>query len=406
MKADAFKITEGVYWVGVLDWDIRDYHGYKLDGTTYNAYLVFGEDKVALIDNAYPGKGAQLWGRVKDAFEKEGKEFKIDVIIQNHIENDHSGTLAEFVEEFPDAEVYCSNMAVAGLKNHLPSLKDFEFITVKTGDQVELGGKTLAFVDAPMLHWPDSMFTLIVEDGILCSNDAFGQHVCLSERYDSDVDEAILMREAQKYYANLITPSSMMYRNKIAELEKLELLDKVKMIAPSHGQILTKPEKIIEKYNEWASGVCKDKVTFIYDTMHYSTQKMAQAMAEGLMSEGIEVKMYYLHEDERSAIVTDVLDSKAVCFGSPTIMNNPYPSLGDVIYYLTALNFKATTYTKKAICFGSKGWGGGANRKLTADLEAAGFEVLEQYDTTYKPTEDVLDHCYEMGKELAKQIKD
>lgn len=406
MKADAFKITEGVYWVGVLDWDIRDYHGYKLDGTTYNAYLVFGKDKVALIDNAYPGKGAQLWGRVKDAFEKEGKEFKIDVIIQNHIENDHSGTLAEFVEEFPDAEVYCSNMAVAGLKNHLPSLKDFEFITVKTGDQVELGGKTLAFVDAPMLHWPDSMFTLIVEDGILCSNDAFGQHVCLSERYDSDVDEAILMREAQKYYANLITPSSMMYRNKIAELEKLELLDKVKMIAPSHGQILTKPEKIIEKYNEWASGVCKDKVTFIYDTMHYSTQKMAQAMAEGLMSEGIEVKMYYLHEDERSAIVTDVLDSKAVCFGSPTIMNNPYPSLGDVIYYLTALNFKATTYTKKAICFGSKGWGGGANRKLTADLEAAGFEVLEQYDTTYKPTEDVLDHCYEMGKELAKQIKD
>lgn len=405
MKADALKITDGVYWVGVLDWDLRDYHGYKLDGTTYNCYLVFGEDKVALIDNVYPGQGAQLWGRVKDAFEQEGREFNIDVIIQNHIENDHSGTLVEFVKKFPDVEVYCSNMAVAGLKSHLPYLKDFDFNTVKTGDQVELGGKTLSFVEAPMLHWPDSMFTLIVEDGILCSNDAFGQHVCLSERYDYEVDETVLMRNAQKFYANLITPSSMMYRNKMKELGDAGILEQVKMIAPSHGQILTKPEVIIEKYGQWANGECKDKVTFVYDTMHHSTPKMAQAMAEGLMSEGIEVKMYYMHEDDRSDVVTDILDSKAVCFGSPTIMNNPYPSLGDIVYYLTALNFKATTYAKKAVCFGSKGWGGGANRKLTADLEAAGFEVLDQYDTTYIPTEDVLDHCYEMGKKLASEIK-
>lgn len=406
MKADALKIADGVYWVGVLDWDLRDYHGYILDGTTYNCYLVFGEDKVALIDNVYPGSSAQLWGRVKNAFEQEGREFKIDVIIQNHIENDHSGSLVEFVKKFEDAEVYCSNMAVAGLKNHYPYLEKINFNTVKTGDQVELGGKTLAFVEAPMLHWPDSMFTMIMEDGILCSNDAFGQHICVSERYDYEVDEAVLMNYAQKFYANLITPSSMMYKNKLKEIEDLGLLEKVKMIAPSHGQIWTNPEAIIEKYNEWSSGVCKDKVTFVYDTMHHSTPKMAQAIAEGFMSEGVEVKMYYIHEDDRSEVVTDILDSKIVCFGSPTMMNNPYPSLGDIVYYLTALNFKATGTTKKAVCFGSKGWGGGANRKLSTDLTAAGFEVLEQYDTTYVPTEEVLDHCYEMGKELAKQIKD
>ena len=406
MKADAKKIVDGVYWVGVLDWDLRDYHGYKLNGTTYNCYLVFGEEKVALIDNVYPGTSAQLWGRVKDAFEQEGRDFKIDVIIQNHIENDHSGSLVEFVKKFPDVDVYCSQMAVAGLKSHLPSLADFDFKTVSTGDSVELGGKTLSFVQAPMLHWPDSMFTLIEEDGILCSNDAFGQHICLSERFDYEVDEAILMASAQKFYANLITPSSGLYLLKMKELGDLDLVSKVKMIAPSHGQIWTEPAQIIGKYNEWATGKCKDKVTLVYDTMHHSTTKMAQAMAEGIMSAGFEVKMYYLHEDDRSDLVTDILDSKAVCIGSPTVMNNPYPSLGDTIYYLTALNFAATTYKKQAVIFGSKGWGGGATNKLETDLTAAGFEIFDKFDTIYIPTEEVYDKCYEIGKSLVESLKE
>ena len=257
-----------------------------------------------------------------------------------------------------------------------------------------------------MLHWPDSMFTLIEEDGILCSNDAFGQHICLSERFDYEVDEAILMASAQKFYANLITPSSGLYLLKMKELENLDLVSKVKMIAPSHGQIWTEPAKIIGKYNEWASGKCKDKVTLVYDTMHHSTTKMAQAMAEGIMSAGFEVKMYYLHEDDRSDLVTDILDSKAVCIGSPTVMNNPYPSLGDTIYYLTALNFAATTYKKQAVIFGSKGWGGGATNKLETDLTAAGFEIFDKFDTIYIPTEDVYDKCYDIGKSLVESLKE
>lgn len=405
MKADALKIAEGIYWVGVLDWDLRDYHGYSLEGTTYNCYMVFGEEKVALIDNVYPGQSAQLWGRIKDAFEQEKREFKIDVVIQNHIEKDHSGSLVEVVKKFPDLELYCSKKAESGLKNHLPYLADFDMNIVKTGDELDLGGKTLAFVEAPMLHWPDSMFTMCMEDGVLFSNDAFGQHICVSERYDYEINDYLLMGAAQKFYANLITPSSPMVKRKIKELTDLGLVDKVKMIAPSHGQIWTDPSKIINQYSDWANGVCKDKITFIYDTMHYSTQTMAHAMAEGAMSEGMETKMYFMHEDDRSDVVTDVLDSKAVFVGAPTMMNNPYPSLGDIIYYFNCLTFKKTGYQKKAVVFGSKGWAGGANKKLTSDLEGAGFEVIDSMDITYIPDEKILEECYELGKKVAKEIK-
>jgi len=405
MKADAYKITDGVYWVGVLDWDLRDYHGYSLDGTTYSCYLVFGEDKVALIDNVYPGKSAQLFGRIKDAFEQEGREYKIDVVIQNHIEKDHSGSLVEVVKKFPDVEIYVSKSGEPGLRNHLPYLADFDMNIVGTGDSIDLGGKTLSFVNAAMLHWPDSMFTMLMEDGILFSNDAFGQHICLSERLDTDVDEAFLARSAQKFYANLVTPSSPMVVNKVKELDKLGLLEQVKMIAPCHGQIWTNPQTILDLYKKWATGDCENKVTFVYDTMHYSSQTMAHALAEGVMSEGFEVKMYFMHEDDRSDVVTDILDSKAVFVGAPTMMNRPFPSLGDVMYYLDCLNFKRTG-KKKAVVFGSYGWAGGSTKKLTTDLETAGFEVIETKDIQFIPTEESLDECYELGKKVAQQLKE
>lgn len=405
MKADGMKITDGVYWVGVHDWDLRDYHGYSLDGTTYNCYLVFGEEKTALIDNTYPGSSDQLWGRIADAFEKEGKELKIDVIIQNHIELDHSGCLTEFTKKFPDIEIYCTSKAVNGLKKHYNTLGNFEMNLVKSGNTIDLGGKNFTFLEAPMLHWPDSMFSFLTEDGILFSNDAFGQHICASQRYDNEIPEDFLIKNAQKFYANLVTPSSPLVIRKLDEIMELGLLDQIKYIAPSHGQIWTNPMKIIDKYREWASGECKDKVTFLYDTMHYSTKKMAYSMIEGLISEGIEVKSYFLHTDGRSDIVTDVLDSKAVFVGSPTMMNNPFPSLGDLMYYFTSLSFKKTGYQRKAVVFGSKGWGGGATKKLTTDLEGAGFDVIEEYDLIYLPNEEELDKCYYIGKEIAKQLQ-
>ncbi len=405
MKADATKITEGVYWVGVLDWDLRTYHGYTLNGTSYNAYLVFGEEKVVLIDNAYPGTFPELYARIENAFQQEGKEVNIDFIVQNHVEKDHSGLLVELHEKFPEAPIYCTKIAVPGLLKHFPALKGAEFMEVGTGQTLELGGKTLAFLEAFLLHWPDSMFTLVVEDGILFPNDAFGQHLCFPQRYDHEIPEYVLMDATKKFYANLITPLSKLVLKKFQEVADLGLLEQIKMIAPSHGQIWTDPMKVIGAYSEWATGKCDDKVTIIYDTMHSSTQKMAHSLAEGVMSEGVDVKIYYLHEDERSEIVKSILDSKAIALGAPTIYDEPFPSVGDLIYYLRGLKFDRTGIKRLAVTFGSMGGQGGASSSLAKDLAGCGFNVKEQYEILYVPNQDEIDAIFEVGKKLAQEVK-
>lgn len=405
MKANAVKIKDDIYWVGVIDWDIRSYHGYTLSGTTYNAYLVFGEDKVVLIDNTYPGTASQMWGRIEDAFKKEERDLKIDFVIQNHIEKDHSGALTEIIKKFPQVPIYCTQKAVDGLKRHY-KVEDANFNVIKTGDQLSFAGKTFAFLEAPLLHWPDSMFTLLVEDGILFSNDAFGQHLCFTQRLDTQIPENILMDAAKKFYANLITPLSPLVLRKLKEVGDLGLLDKIEIIAPSHGQIWTDPGKIIGAYTEWATGKCRDKVTIVYDTMHGSTQKMAHALAEGVMSEGVDVVMYFLHNDERSEIVKDILDSKAILLGIPTIFNKPYPSIGDLMYYLDELMFNRTGFKRLALSFGSMGWAGGAVKKMADELEKCGFEVFDTNQINYVPSEDEMDDLYDLGKKLAVKIKE
>ena len=404
MKAESIKIGEGTYWVGVLDWDIRTYHGYTLNGTSYNAYMVFGEDKVALIDNSYPGTFPEMMARIEDALKKEGRS-KIDLIVQNHIEKDHSGLLPELHKKYPEVPVYCTKIAVEGLKKHFPAVSDVNFITVGTGETLDLGGKTLAFLEAFLLHWPDSMFTLLAEEGILFPNDAFGQHLCFAQRYDHEIPEYVLMEGAKKFYANLITPLSKLVLKKFQEVQDLGLLEQIKMIAPSHGQIWTDPMKVIGAYSDWATGNCKDKVTIIYDTMHYSTQKMAHALAEGIISEGVDVKMYYLHVDERSEIVKDILDSKAIAFGAPTIYDEPFPSVGDIIYYLRGLKFNRTGRERLSVTFGSMGGQGGAPKTLAEDLKTCGFQVKNQYEIYYVPDKDELEQCFEAGKKLAKEVK-
>ena len=404
MKAKAQKIGDGVYWIGVLDWDIRSYHGYTLDGTTYNAYIVFGE-KVAIIDNAYPGKTEEMMARIEDAFEQEGREMKVDYIVQNHVEKDHSGVLYDLWKKF-DAPIYCSKIAQGGLLRHYPKLEGADFNIVGTGDALDLGGKTLAFLDAFLLHWPDSMFTLLAEDGILFPNDAFGQHLCFAKRFDTDIPEVVLMDAAQKFYGNLITPLSKKVLNKFDEIIELGLLDQVKMIAPSHGQIWTDPMKIIGAYSDWATGKrAEDKVTIVYDTMHYSTQKMAHEVAEGIIAEGYDVEMYFLHEDERSEIVKSILTSKAVAFGIPTINDFPFPSIGDIIYYLKGLHFNRTGFKRPAVTFGSMGGRGGAVEFIANELTECGFEVLDQQEIYYVPDGEDDDTSFKLGQKLVEEAK-
>ncbi|WP_321211263.1 FprA family A-type flavoprotein [Methanothermobacter sp. DP] len=403
MKAAAKRISDGVYWTGVLDWDLRNYHGYTLQGTTYNAYLVCGHDGVALIDNSYPGTFDELMARVEDALQQVGMD-RVDYIIQNHVEKDHSGVLVELHRRFPEAPIYCTEVAVKGLLKHYPSLRGAEFRTVKTGDVLDLGGKTLTFLEAPLLHWPDSMFTLLDEDGILFSNDAFGQHLCYPQRLDREIPEYILMDAARKFYANLITPLSKLVLKKFDEVKELGLLERIQMIAPSHGQIWTDPMKIIEAYTGWATGIVDERVTVIYDTMHGSTRKMAHAIAEGAMSEGVDVRVYCLHEDDRSEIVKDILESGAIALGAPTIYDEPYPSVGDLLMYLRGLKFNRTL-TRKALVFGSMGGNGGATGTMKELLAEAGFDVTCEEEVYYVPTGEELDACFEAGRKLAAEIR-
>ena len=406
MKAESFKIAEGVYWVGSLHWNTRNFHGFAIPGTSYNAYLVFGDEKVALIDNVLgEGMNNQLNARIKDAFAKEGREVKIDVFIQNHTEMDHSSSLRETIAQFPEAEVYSSAKAAEYLESQFHNFSDVDITTVNTGDEVDLGGKTLSFVSAPMLHWPDSMFTLLVEEGILFSNDAFSQHLCLSKRYVEDYSEDIIMEAAKKFYANLVVLGSPMLRNKLNELTEAGIVDKITMIAPCHGQIWKDPSKIVEAYSNWASGVCEDKITIIYDTMHHSTEKLAYQIAEGIRSEDVEVKIYFMQEDWESDAVTDILDSKAIALGAPTMMNKPFPRIGNIMYWIDCLNFKGTTSEKNALIFSSKGWAGGAIKQLQESLESAGFTIFDTLDTVFVPDEDVYTEAFNKGVELAKSIK-
>ena len=409
MKADSVKMADGVYWVGALDWDAHDFHDFVIPGMTTNAYLLFGEDKTVLIDTTDSGFFKEFWARIEDAFSKEGKdEVKIDIIIQNHIENDHIGTLEELVEKLGDVEIYCSKKASESLPMQIPSFDGFEFNVIKTGDTLDIGGKSFTFINAPMLHWPDSNFTLYNEEGILFSNDAFGQHICESKRFDVDVDDGYLKLHAKRFYANLIALSSKLFIRKAEEMTKLGYLDNLTMIAPSHGQIWKEPQTIIDLYSKWASGDADEKITVIYDTMHHSTQKMSHAIVEGIMSEGVEVKLVCLKTDNETDILADVMDSKAILFGAPTMMNNPMPNVSKMLSYLNCVKFGNCGVNKKAVVFGSSGWGGGTIKKITESLQEAKFDVLEDesIESKFAPTTEIMTQCYDLGKKMAKMVKE
>ena len=251
------------------------------------------------------------------------------------------------------------------------------------------------------------MFTLLADEtGILFPNDAFGQHLCFTKRFSDEIPEYILMDAAQKFYANLITPLSKLVLKKLNEVVELGLLDSIKMIAPAHGQIWRDPMQVIGAYQNWATGVCEDKITIVYDTMHYSTQQMAHEIAEGAMSEGYDVEIFFLHEDERSEIVKSILTSKGVAIGDPTINDVPYPSIGDIMYYLKGLLFNRTGIERKAVTFGSMGGRGGAPDKLAEELGNCGFDVVDTQEIYFVPTADEDESSYELGKKLAQACKE
>jgi anaerobic nitric oxide reductase flavorubredoxin len=389
-------IKDGVYWVGVIDWNIRDFHGYITNrGSTYNAYLI-QDEKTALIDTVKHQFSEELVRKIKELTSFE----KIDYIIVNHVEMDHSSSLPEIAKLAVNAKILSSVRGKEELIEHYG--KEFERVeTVKSGDEIKLGAKTLRFVEAPMLHWPDSMFTYIVEDKILMPNDAFGQHLASSERFDDEVDQHILMEEATMYYANILMPLSPLITRKIQEVVAMQI--PIEMIAPSHGIIWRKdPMKIVNAYLNWSQGTSKNKVVIVFDTMWNSTDKMARAIGEGAANVGVDVKLLKLRSYAISEAMTEILDAKAVLVGSPTLNNQMFPTLSSFLTYATGLKPKGKLWG----FFGSYGWGGGAVKGMTKVVKEAGFDVIEQgLEIKFVPDEEDLKKCFEFGQQIAQKIK-
>jgi len=389
------KLTENIHWVGVVDWNIRDFHGYITHrGTTYNAYLI-SDEKTALVDTVKHAFSNELLRNICEIVDPA----KIDYIIVNHVEMDHSSSLPVIVKHAKNATIIASQRGKDAIIEHYGA--DFKIQSVKTGDELKLGKRTLRFVEAPMLHWPDSMFTYVVEDKILMPNDAFGQHLATSERFDDEIDEHVLMEEAKTYYANILMLFAPLITRKIQEVVQMGI--PIAMIAPSHGIIWrSDPSKIIKAYLDWSAGVSKNKVVIVYDTMWGSTDKMARAIAEGVASQGVDVKFLKLRAANRTEAMTEILDAKAVVVGSPTLNNGMFPTLGSFLTYATGLKPKGKLWG----FFGSYGWGGGAVKSMTEMAQKAGFEVHEpSIEVKYVPEQEDLKKCFELGQQIAAKIK-
>ena len=389
------SLAEGINWVGVVDWNIRDFHGYVTQrGTSYNAYLI-QDEKTALVDTVKHSFSSELLSNICGLADPA----KIDYIVINHVEMDHSSSLPAVAKYAKNATIIASQRGKDAIIEHYGT--DFNFQVVKTGDTLKLGKRTLSFVEAPMLHWPDSMFTYVVEDKILMPNDAFGQHLASAQRFDDEVDEHVLMEEATTYYANILMPLAPLITRKIQEVVKMDI--PIDIIAPSHGIIWrSNPSKIIKAYSDWSSNASKNKVVIVFDTMWGSTDKMARAIAEGVISQGVDVKVLKLRAANNTEAMTEILDAKAVVVGSPTLNNGMFPTIGSFLTYATGLKPKGKLWG----FFGSYGWGGGAVKNMTEMANKAGFQINETHiEVKYIPEYADLKKCFEYGQQIAAKIK-
>ncbi|MFH1397990.1 MAG: flavodoxin domain-containing protein [Candidatus Omnitrophota bacterium] len=391
------EIKKDVFWVGVVDWSVRSFHGHTFNtkrGTTYNAYLIKG-DKNVLIDTVYGPFAEEMIENIRQVIEPG----KIDYVIANHVETDHSGAIPAIMKLCPKAKVLGTAKCKEGLYKHYYG--NWEFQVVKTGDKLNLGKKTLTFLEAPMLHWPDSMFTYFSEEELLFPNDAFGQHYATSYRFDDEVDPAVLMEEAAKYYANILWPLSSLVIRKIEEVQKLNIF--IQMIAPSHGIIWRKdPLKIIKAYLGWAKNETKPKVVVVYETMWGSTEKIAHKIAEGIIDCGLEVKLFNVAQSDHTEIIQEMLDAKGYLIGSSTHDNNMLPNMGGFLEFFKGLKPK----NRIAGVFGSYGWAGGAVKEIEGVLKEAGIEDLSPpISFKYVPDIQEMQSCLAYGKDFAQRIK-
>ena len=391
-------IKNNVSWVGKVDWELRKFHGDDYSthkGSTYNSYLV-EEEKTVLIDT--------VWMPFADEFvenlQKEIDLNKIDYIIANHGEVDHSGALLALMKHIPDKPIYCTANAVKSLKGQYH--QDWNFHVVKTGDKLDIGnGKELIFVEMSMLHWPDSMATYLTKDNILFSNDAFGQHYATEKLFNDLVDKCELDNECIKYYANILTPFSQILKRKLAEVVSFGL--PIDIIATSHGVIWRQdPMQIVGKYSKWAEDYQENQISIIYDTMWDGTKQLAEKIADGigLADKDVTVKLFNLAKSDDNDVITEVFKSKTVIVGSPTVGNSVLHSVAGFIHLMKGLKFK----NKKAAAFGCYGWSGEGVKVISESMKNAGFELIDEEGlrNLWNPNESAKEEAIKFGMKIAK----
>ncbi|MBI4335354.1 MAG: FprA family A-type flavoprotein [Candidatus Omnitrophica bacterium] len=385
------EIKKGIYWVGAVDWNLRVCGSYNTPkGTTYNSYLIVDE-KIALIDTVKSGFEDVLLSNIKKITEPSN----IDYVICQHSEMDHSGALPSLMNAATKATVIATQAGKEGLAGHYGT--DWDAKAVATGDTISLGKKTLTFIEAKMLHWPDNMFTYLKEDALLFSNDAFGQHIATSKRFDDEVGNAAL-EEATKYFAVIVSVYSSLVQAKLKEMDAMGI--KIDMIAPAHGVIWRNPKLILDAYKRWSSGEAPRKITIVFDSMWQSTESMASAIASGIADENVEVRVFNLRNSDWSEIIKEIIESRLIAVGSPTLNMNMYPSVGGFLTFLRGIR----PPNKKAVAFGSYGWGKGAVNAINEEFDKIGFKRLEGLEIKYIPHSGQLADCFQFGRKLARVI--
>ncbi|MFH1640038.1 MAG: MBL fold metallo-hydrolase [Chloroflexota bacterium] len=391
------EIARDVYWVGVVDWALREFHGHELSthrGSSYNAYLI-KDEKTVLVDTVWGPFSDQLINNIREIIDPA----KIDIVVANHAEPDHSGGLAAVLRYAPDATVVVSKRGRESIEGHYH--QPWTFQAVQTGDRLNIGKNDLAFIEAPMLHWPDSMFTYLSGKNILMSNDAFGQHYATDLRFNDQVNQEELYEEAIKYYANILTPYSNQVLKKIEEVLALNL--SVDIIAPSHGVIWRKePLQIVRKYQEWAAQKPEKSAVILFDTMWHATRLMAEAIGEGLLAEGVPYKIFHMAVSDSNDVITEIFKTKAIIIGSPTFNQGLLPSITPVLEDIKGLRFQ----NKIGAAFGSYGWSGESIKNLEEHFAKCKIPLVgEAVPAKWQPKADDLARCRELGSTVARAVK-
>jgi flavorubredoxin len=388
------EIAQGIYDVGAIDWNIRDFHGYSThQGTTYNAYLILDE-KITLIDTVKKEFADPLIENISRIVDPK----KIDYVVSNHTEMDHSGGLARVMHRIgEDKPIYCSKTGHKNLAKHFAQKWNYQ--PVEDGGQLSVGKRTLIFMETRMLHWPDSMFTYCREDKILFSSDGFGQHFAGLEKFDDQLGDRI-MPHAKKYFANILLLYSPLIIKLVEKVKQMGLA--INMICPDHGIIWRKdPLKIIKAYVEWSEQKPKRKALVVYDTMWHSTEMMAEAIVDALGREGVDVQPMHLRKWHRSDIMTEALDAGAIIVGSPTLNNGLFPTVSDLLTYMKGLK----PQNKIGAAFGSYGWSGEATKLIGQELEEMKFKVIDSpLKVQYVPDQKALETCRALGKKIADEL--